>query len=81
MQILVSEQRRGRIAAIAMTCLMGGMATSAPIFGLIADAYGPRACLIIGGAGAVVGSGLAYGWYRARLRRGVVLAPGSRAER
>jgi MFS family permease len=69
MQILVTEERRGRIAAVAMTCLMGGMAVSAPVFGLVADVISPRACLLIGGVGAVLGSGVAYGWYRRHMRR------------
>ncbi len=68
LQILVSEDRRGRIAAVAMTCLMGGMAVSAPLFGVLADQTNPRLCLLVGGIGAIGGALAAYGWYRRRIR-------------
>lgn len=68
-QVHVRDERRGRVSALAMMCLMGGTALSAPAFGLIAESAGPRASLLIGGIGALTGSALAYLWYRTRLRR------------
>ncbi|MGH3637443.1 MAG: MFS transporter [Mycobacterium sp.] len=70
LQMLVEEQRRGRIVAVAMTCLMGGTALSAPLLGILADKTSPRMCFLIGGAGAICGAVIAYGWYRRVASRG-----------
>ena len=72
LQVLVRNERRGRVSAIAMMCLIGGTALSAAAFGLIAEATTPRISLLVGGVGALVGAACAYSWYRMRLRR---LAP------
>lgn len=68
-QVLVSDARRGRASALAMMCLMGGTAASAPILGLVAQFSSPRVSLLVGGVGVVVGALLALLWYRLRRRR------------
>jgi MFS family permease len=70
LQLRVDEAHRGRVAAAGMTLLMGGTALSAPLFGLIAEHTTPRACFVIGGAGAALGAGMAYGWFRWHTRAG-----------
>jgi MFS family permease len=69
LQVLVRDDRRGRVSAIAMTCLIGGNALSATAFGFIAEATTPRISLLVGGLGALVGAVCIYCWYRLRSRR------------
>lgn len=68
-QVLVRDERRGRVSALAMMCLMGGAALSAPAFGFVAEYTNPRVSLLIGGVGALVGTLLAFLFYRSRIRR------------
>lgn len=71
LQMLVRDARRGRVSAVAMMCLMGGTAISAPAFGFLAEWTNPRMSLLAGGIGALVGAALAYLWYRRKVRAGV----------
>lgn len=45
---------RGRVMAIYMAILMGGVPLGAPIVGWVADAWGPRAAINLGAVGALV---------------------------
>ncbi|WFN91195.1 MFS transporter [Gordonia sihwensis] len=48
-QMHVDPQVRGRVMALYMTVLMGGTPIGAPLLGLLAEWFGPRAPLIGGG--------------------------------
>jgi MFS family permease len=68
-QVLVSDARRGRAAALAMMCMMGGTAVSAPIFGLVAQLSSPRVSLLAGGVGVVAGAVSVLVWVCLQRRR------------
>ncbi|MET0161857.1 MAG: MFS transporter [Microbacteriaceae bacterium] len=68
-QTTTPPQLRGRVMAIYMTILMGATPIGAPIIGLVADWLGPRAAMLVGGSGAVLGAAAGLLWL---LRRGGV---------
>lgn len=53
---------RGRVLALYMAILMGGTPIGAPIVGLMADTFGPRAAILLGGAAAFVAFAIGFGW-------------------
>jgi MFS family permease len=60
-QLTAEPTMRGRVMALYLLCFMGGTPLGAPTIGALADAFGPRAGLIAGGAAcaaAAVGLGL-----------------------
>ncbi|MGO1770190.1 MAG: MFS transporter [Microbacterium sp.] len=63
---------RGRVMAIYMAILLGGTPLGAPIVGRVADAFGPRAAILLGAGGAMVACLIGLGWMIAsgRLHRG-----------
>lgn len=62
---------RGRVLALYMAILMGGTPVGAPIVGAVADAYGPRAAIMLGAGAALVAFGIGATWLIAsgRLKR------------
>ena len=62
---------RGRVLALYMAILMGGTPLGAPIVGWVADAFGPRVAILVGGAAALVAFSIGLGWllWSGRLRR------------
>ena len=70
-QLAVDPVMRGRVMALYMAVLMGGTPIGAPLIGALAEAFGPRWSLIVGGLVSIVAA-LAAGAVLAR-RRGVVL--------
>ncbi|MGA0567978.1 MFS transporter [Rathayibacter sp. KR2-224] len=63
---------RGRVMAIYMAIFMGGTPIGAPIVGWVADAFGPRWALVVGGASGVAAA--AVGIYYMVRYRGMRLA-------
>jgi MFS family permease len=53
---------RGRVLALYMAILMGGTPIGAPIVGWMADTFGPRAAILLGGAAAFVAFAIGFGW-------------------
>jgi MFS family permease len=64
LQVNADPLMRGRVMALYTMAFMGTTPLGAPIIGAIADHFGPRVALQIGGAAAIVG-GVA-GWYALR---------------
>lgn len=62
---------RGRVLALYMAILMGGTPLGAPIVGWVADAYGPRAAIVLGAAAAFLACAIGFTWLVAsgRLHR------------
>ena len=62
---------RGRVLALYMAILMGGTPFGAPIVGWVADAFGPRAAILLGAAAALIAFGVGGGWllFSGRLHR------------
>ena len=58
---------RGRVMAIYMAIFMGGTPIGAPIVGWVADAYGPRWALAVGGASGVIAAAVGI-FYMIRYR-------------
>jgi MFS family permease len=61
MQLGVEPVMRGRVMALYMAVFFGGTPIGAPLVGAVAEAFGPRWSLIIGGgisAGAAAVAGL-----------------------
>ncbi|RWZ68054.1 MFS transporter [Labedella populi] len=53
---------RGRVMALYMAILMGGTPIGAPIVGAVANAFGPRWALIVGGVAGLVAAVIAFTW-------------------
>lgn len=62
---------RGRVLALYMAILLGGTPIGAPIVGWVADAYGPRAAIMLGAAAAFLACAIGFTWLVAsgRLHR------------
>ncbi|WP_344819063.1 MFS transporter [Microbacterium soli] len=62
---------RGRVLALYMAVLMGSTPIGAPIAGWIADAFGPRAAITVGGTAGLVAGAIGVGWmlWSGRLHR------------
>ncbi len=58
---------RGRVMAIYMAIFMGGTPIGAPIVGWVADAFGPRWALVVGGASGLAAAAVGV-YYLARYR-------------
>ena len=64
LQVNADPLMRGRVMALYTMAFMGTTPLGAPVIGTIADHFGPRVALQIGGAAAILG-GVA-GWYALR---------------
>ncbi len=53
-QLTVDSRMRGRVMSIFLLVFMGVAPIGAPVVGLLADAFGPRASLVVGGVVTVV---------------------------
>jgi MFS family permease len=54
-QLFAHDAMRGRVAAILGLATVGGSAVGGPLLGWTADAFGPRAALLFGGAAVLCG--------------------------
>jgi MFS family permease len=81
-QMGVAAQMRGRVMALYLLCFFAGTPAGAPVIGWVAEAYGPRASIVVGGLVCAVAAlvvavvlarrrGLGVGELTARLRPGV----------
>lgn len=61
-QLSTDRAMRGRVMAIYMAIMLGGLPLGAPLVGWVADQFGPRIAMGIGAAGGLVSSliGLTY---------------------
>ena len=59
----------GRVLALQTVLLIGTTPIGSPVLGAVADAWGGRAPLVIGGIAALVTAAWGY-WMDRRLRRG-----------
>ncbi len=50
MQLGVSSAMRGRVMALYMTVFFGGTPLGAPLLGWVAESFGPRWSLVVGGS-------------------------------
>lgn len=71
-QLTTDPAVRGRVMAIYMAIFMGGTPIGAPIVGWVADAFGPRWALVVGGASGIAAA--AVGVYYMVRYRGMRLA-------
>ncbi len=53
MQVSTDPAMRGRVMALRISIALGGTPIGAPIVGYVADAFGPRAALLIGAASGI----------------------------
>src|SRR5690606_4892011 len=62
---------RGRVLALYLAVTMGSTPIGAPIIGWIADAFGARQAIFVGGAASVVACAIGAGWlvFSGRLHR------------
>ncbi|WP_019874894.1 MFS transporter [Sporichthya polymorpha] len=65
MQLSVAPAMRGRVMALYITVLFGGTPVGAPVVGWLAEEYGPRWSLVVGGLVTAASAALA-GSYLAR---------------
>lgn len=65
-QLTVTPQMRGRVAALYLMVFMGGTPFGAPVIGWIGDTFGARWTLILGGVVAAVGILSATAFYLLR---------------
>lgn len=72
-QTTTDPQLRGRVMALYMAIFTGGTPIGAPIVGMVANAFGPRWGLVIGGASGLVAAAVAALWLLRGRRR--VAAP------
>lgn len=75
-QLSTHPALRGRVMAIYMAIFMGGTPIGAPIVGWVADAFGPRWALVVGGASGILAAAVGV-FYMVRYR-GMRLAIGER---
>lgn len=70
-QTTTNPALRGRVLALYMAVIMGSTPVGAPIAGAVADAFGPRAAILLGGAAGLVAciSGLIWVTWSGRLHR------------
>lgn len=70
-QITTDPALRGRVLALYMAVIMGSTPVGAPIAGWVADTFGPRAAIMLGGAAGLVACAIGAVWVASsgRLRR------------
>ncbi len=68
MQTSVAPAMRGRVMALYLAVFFGGTPIGAPLIGWLAEAYGPRWSLLVGGTVTAVGSLVAAGLLARRGR-------------
>jgi MFS family permease len=70
-QTTTNPALRGRVLALYMAVIMGSTPVGAPIAGAVADAFGPRAAILLGGVAGLVAciSGLVWVIWSGRLHR------------
>ena len=70
-QITTEPALRGRVLALYMAVIMGSTPVGAPIAGWVADAFGPRAAIMLGGTAGFLACAIGVIWVATsgRLRR------------
>ncbi|WP_144882146.1 MFS transporter [Microbacterium paraoxydans] len=70
-QITTDPALRGRVLALYMAVIMGSTPVGAPIAGWVADAFGPRAAIMLGGTAGFIACAIGVAWVltSGRLRR------------
>lgn len=70
-QITTDPALRGRVLALYMAVIMGSTPVGAPIAGWVADTFGPRAAIMLGGTAGFVACAIGTVWVltSGRLRR------------
>ena len=70
-QITTEPALRGRVLALYMAVIMGSTPVGAPIAGWVADSFGPRAAIMLGGTAGFVACAIGVIWVATsgRLRR------------
>ncbi len=70
-QITTDPALRGRVLALYMAVIMGSTPVGAPIAGWVADAFGPRAAIMLGGTAGFIACAIGVTWVltSGRLRR------------
>ncbi len=70
-QITTDPALRGRVLALYMAVIMGSTPVGAPIAGWVADAFGPRAAIMLGGAAGLIACAIGVVWMltSGRVRR------------
>ncbi|WP_292791470.1 MULTISPECIES: MFS transporter [unclassified Microbacterium] len=70
-QITTDPALRGRVLALYMAVIMGSTPVGAPIAGWVADAFGPRAAIMLGGTAGFIACAIGATWVltSGRLRR------------
>lgn len=61
-QITTDPALRGRVLALYMAVIMGSTPVGAPIAGWVADAYGPRAAIMLGGTAGFLACAIGAIW-------------------
>lgn len=68
-QIVAKPTMRGRVLALQTVLLMGTTPIGGPLLGWVADTWGGRAPLIIGGIAALIAAGAGYYFSREHIRK------------
>jgi MFS family permease len=77
-QLGCSSQVRGRVMALYILVFLGGTPIGAPVIGALAEAYGPRSSLWVGGVVCALSAVAGALWLRARTRQVLEPATGAR---
>jgi MFS family permease len=69
LQLAAAGESRGRVMSLYSVVFLGSTPIGAPLVGWLAQAYGPRAGLVLGAVAAIATGGAAAWWLRRRLNR------------
>ncbi|MDP9434304.1 MAG: MFS transporter, partial [Actinomycetota bacterium] len=71
LQLRSDPQLRGRVLALYVLVFLGGTPLGAPLVGALAEAFGARAAIVLGGAGTALAAVLSALWLARRRRLGL----------
>lgn len=63
-QLSTEPTMRGRVMAIYIMAFLGTTPLGSPLIGWVADQWGPRQAMLVGGVAAVLGALIAFAWGR-----------------
>jgi MFS family permease len=73
LQLAADGHSRGRVMSLYSVVFLGSTPIGAPLVGWLAQAYGPRAGLVLGAIAALGTGGAAAWWLRARMRSRTII--------
>ena len=82
-QTTTTPVMRGRVMALYLAIFLGGTPIGAPVIGWVANEFGPRSALVVGGASGIIAALIGVTWMVVShdLRLRVTFPPGTRVPR